>query len=284
MIVSDFDDRYEKVLAKWPAATAGVDIDGRFGTTHLNVCGATDAPPILLLPGGGATSTVWFDNVATLSKSHRVCAVDILGDAGRSVPGSERMRSLADLVEWVGSLVHYTGSEKIDVLAHSYGAKIALAYAVANPDRVRTLILLDPTACFAGMKFGYLLRAVPLLLAPTPARQRRLVTWEADSRALDEDWFTLLELGASTRRKLVVPPRPSAAQLTTLRAQTLVVLAEQSRVHDVDAVADVVHESIPHAQVVTVPNSSHHSLPMVPAGRLNRILDDFLQDQAPLGR
>jgi hypothetical protein len=40
----------------------------------------------VVLSGGGATSTVWFANVAELARDHRVFAVDTMGDVGRSQP------------------------------------------------------------------------------------------------------------------------------------------------------------------------------------------------------
>ncbi|MDJ0112996.1 alpha/beta fold hydrolase, partial [Rhodococcus erythropolis] len=126
----DFNRAYDAVLTKWPQKPLGVDLSGRFGRTHVNVCGPEDSRPLILLPGGGATSTVWFDNVAALSKFRRVFAVDTLGDAGLSIPNGDPMKSVDDLIEWMDSIVDCTGADTVDVIGHSYGAMIALAFAL----------------------------------------------------------------------------------------------------------------------------------------------------------
>ncbi|MFE5876852.1 alpha/beta fold hydrolase [Rhodococcus sp. NPDC056506] len=275
----NFNRAYDAVLTKWPQKPLGVDLAGRFGSTHVNVCGREDSRPLILLSGGGATSTVWFDNVGALSKSRRVFAVDTLGDAGLSIPNGDRMKSVDDLIEWMDSIVDCTGADTVDVIGHSYGAMIALALALHRPNRVGKLVLLDPNSSFSGMKAGYLLRALPLLLKPSRARRRRLLEWETGELSIDSDWLSLAELGTSDlpRPNLVVPQRPSEQDTSALDVELLVVLARDGRVHDAATVAKVVRERVPAARVEVLEDASHHSIPMVPADELNRVLVDFLE-------
>ncbi|AHD23957.1 hypothetical protein Y013_23490 [Rhodococcus pyridinivorans SB3094] len=76
------------------------DLDSRFGTTRVTECGPPGAPPVLLLPGAGATSMVWFANAAALGEAHRLLAVDIIGDVGRSVADGDPVRNVDDLLGW----------------------------------------------------------------------------------------------------------------------------------------------------------------------------------------
>src|SRR3954468_708865 len=76
---------YDAVLARWPVAIDAVDVSSPYGTTRVHICGPRDGEPLILLSGGGATSTVWFANVGELSRAHRVYAVDVIGQAGHSV-------------------------------------------------------------------------------------------------------------------------------------------------------------------------------------------------------
>ena len=275
----NFNRAYDAVLTKWPQKPLGVDLAGRFGNTHVNVCGHADSRPLILLSGGGATSTVWFDNVGALSKSRRVFAVDTLGDAGLSVPNGDRMKSVDDLIEWMDSIVDCTGADTVDVIGHSYGAMIALAFALHRPGRLGKLVLLDPNSSFSGMKAGYLLRALPLLLSPSRARRRRLLEWETGELSIDSDWLSLVEVGTSDlpRPDLVVPRRPSKEALSALDVELLVVLAQDGRVHDAETVSKSVRERVPAARVEVLKASSHHSIPMVPADEINRVLVDFLE-------
>jgi proline iminopeptidase len=48
-------------------------------------------------------------------------------------------------VEDIEALSQTLGYERVDVLGHSFGARIALEYAAAHPENLRTLILMNPT-------------------------------------------------------------------------------------------------------------------------------------------
>lgn len=59
-------------------------------------------------------------------------AIDFLGDPGRSVVG-ERLRSVEDLMSWLSDVLGALGLESVAVVGHSYGAMVALAFAVRHP-------------------------------------------------------------------------------------------------------------------------------------------------------
>ncbi|WP_371675045.1 alpha/beta fold hydrolase [Streptomyces sp. NBC_01276] len=86
----EFFAAYDALLARWPAGTTEIDVPTPYGTTRVHAYGPADATPLLLLHGGGSTGTVWFANARALGARHRVLAVDILGDAGRSTARPHR--------------------------------------------------------------------------------------------------------------------------------------------------------------------------------------------------
>jgi pimeloyl-ACP methyl ester carboxylesterase len=280
---SRFFGAYDWVLARWPVPAEPITLTSEFGTTHVQACGPQDAPPLLLLHAGGATSTVWFDNVADLSRDHRVFAVDTMGDAGRSRHDGRPIVDRDDLMAWLDGVLDQLGLLGAVVVGHSYGGWIALSYALHAPQRVRGLVLLDPTQCFAGMNAGYLLRAAPLLLRPTAGRMRSLLRWESGKSGLDPDWLELVALGVADfpRSKLVLGPRPDPLALAACTVPTLVVLAGRSRAHDVEAVARGARELMPRAVIVTLPEVSHHEMPMRNAKALNTEILAFLGAPPP---
>ncbi len=265
MIADDFFHAYDALLDAWPVEVTAVDVPTPFGSTRVNVCGPESGEPILLLPGGGATSTVWVNNIEALSRRHRVYAVDVMGDVGRSVNEGAPLRTVDALFGWLDEILDHFGSASATVVGHSYGAMIALAYALHDAHRVDGLVLLDPTSCFAGMSPRYLLRAVPLLIQPTEKRQRSLIDWEAAGVGVDERWLDVTTLGAATfgRTGLVVPRRPSARALEGLTVDTTVILAGGSRAHDAGRVGENVRRTVPAATVTTIHGTTHHALPMV---------------------
>ncbi|REE71972.1 pimeloyl-ACP methyl ester carboxylesterase [Rhodococcus wratislaviensis] len=265
--VDDFVRAYDALLDHWPVNVTPVDVPTPFGPTRVNVCGPESGAPLLLLPGGGATSTVWIANVAALARSHRVFAVDVMGDVGRSVNDGAPLRTVETLFEWLDAVLDHLGVNASAVVGHSYGAMIALAYALHDPRRVDSLVLLDPTSCFARMNSKYLLRALPVLIRPTETRQRSLIDWETGGAGVDPRWLGVAALGTAAfgRTTLVVPPRPKPDALERLTAHTAVVLAGSSRAHDPGKVAANVRRLLPAATVTTIPAATHHALPMAPA-------------------
>ncbi|MEU9864529.1 alpha/beta fold hydrolase [Streptomyces sp. NPDC047971] len=255
---------YDAVLARWPAGTTTSTLTTAHGTTHLISHGPEGAPPVLLLPGGGATATGWYPMAAALGRTHRVHAVDLIGEPGRSVPrDGSPLRTTDDLTTWLGSLLDALGLRSARLAGHSYGAWIALRYALTAPDRVDRLVLLDPTNCFAGFSPRYLLRALPLLLRPTPARNAAFLRWETGGADLDPRWRHLHALAADfPAARPVTGPRPTPARLSTLKPPTLLLLAERGRAHDVAEVAARARAAVPHLETATLPGATHHTLPV----------------------
>ncbi|MCD0480921.1 alpha/beta fold hydrolase [Streptacidiphilus sp. ASG 303] len=272
-----FSAAYDTLLARWPVPFEAVDAPTAYGTARVLVCGPQDAPPLVLLPGGGATSAVWYANVGALARVHRVHAVDLVGDVGRSVHRGRPLRGAADLAAWLGEVLDRLGLDRTHLCGHSYGAWTALQYALHAPARVDRLVLLDPTQCFTGMRARYLLRALPLL-RPTAVRVRSFHTWETGGLPLDPDWLELTARGAAgvRRRSVVVMRRPPAGRLRTLTAPTLVLAAGRSRAQDPGRLVESARRLLPHARTAVLAGTSHHTLPMRPADELDRRILEFL--------
>ncbi|MFF5011677.1 alpha/beta fold hydrolase [Streptomyces sp. NPDC001165] len=270
---------YEKVLAKWPADREALTVATPFGDTRVNVCGPREAPPLLLLPGGGtATSVSWYAQAADLARVRRVYAPDLIGAPGLSTPATDRHpRTVADLASWLDALLEGLGVTSADVGAHSYGAWIALHHALRTPARVRRLFLLDPTLCFAGYKAAYLLHALPMLLRPAPRRVRAFLRWETGGVCLDPEWLALQEAGAGfPSAKPVTDPRPAPDALRALEVPVLLLVAANSRTHDPTTVTSRAAAMLPHVETVVLPGVSHHALPQAASPGLARHLTDFL--------
>ncbi|MFD5727614.1 alpha/beta fold hydrolase [Streptomyces sp. NPDC058368] len=270
----------DTVAATWPPGTTPTTVPTPYGTTHLNSYGPEDAPPLLLLPGGGATSTAWYAQAAALGRAHRVHAADLIGEPGRSTVGERPIRSVDDLCGWLDALLDGLGAAGPVALAgHSYGGWIALHHALHAPDRLRKLILLDPTGCFSGFRPGYLLHALPMLLRPNAARTRAFLAWETGDAALEPHWLRLRAAAAGfPTARPVTGPRPKPEALRALAVPTLILFAGGSRAHDADKAAASAHRLLPGAETAVLPGVSHHALPLhaPTAPELNRRMRDFL--------
>ncbi|MEV5962621.1 alpha/beta fold hydrolase [Kribbella sp. NPDC051952] len=260
-----FQDAYDALLHRWGVPVEQLDLDG----THVNVCGPADAPPVILLAGHGATSAVWFAVAARLAERHRVYAPDLPGDAGRST--TTPPQTVDDLVDWLNGVFDRTG--RAQLVGHSYGAWIALTYALRNPDRVERLALIDPTDCFTALRVPYVARALPSLLRPSRKRTKSFLRWETQGLPVDAGWLALAGLAAEQPTARVVrPKRPTDDQLRSLKPPLLVAVAGRTKTHNPDHLTNRVTTLLPTATVVRLETATHHSLPTTPADELTKAL------------
>ncbi len=257
-----FAGLYQDAVGRWPVPVTSLSVDTGYGLTHLLASGPPDAPALLLLPAGGATAVVWRPVAGGLSRCHRIIAVDPIGQPGLSTPGGSPLRTVADLAGWIDQLLDGLGLSRAVLVGHSYGAWMALRYALHAPHRVGRLILLDPTDCFAPLSLSYRLHALPLLARPSAGRMRRFLAWETRGRPLDPVWLSVAAAGQNLgRAKIVLPRVPARSELAGLRLPVLVMVAGQSRAHDPGLIARRAHDRLPEATTVTLPTASHHSIP-----------------------
>ncbi|GAB3134447.1 alpha/beta fold hydrolase [Microbispora hainanensis] len=277
-----FLEAYDAVLAaRWPASTETAEIRTPYGTTRVNSVGPAGAPPVVLLRGGGTTSTVWSGTATALGTAYRVHAVDTVGDAGRSVAGERPIRKLGDQMAWLDAVLDGLGTSRVSLCGHSYGAWSALHYALHNaghaPGRVRAVVLIDPTGCFAGFSRRYLLRALPMLLRPTVRRRRAFLGWETGHAALDETWLRLYDRAASfPAARPLTGPRPAPEALRALRLPVLLLLAERSRAHDIGRVAASAAALLPRVETAVLPGATHHTLPLAAPPEMDARIGEFL--------
>ncbi len=259
---SAFTDAYDAVVEDWGVPVRRLIVDGDLARTAVLTCGRDDAPPLLCLPGGGATAAAWYAQAADLARRYRVIAPDLPGDAG----GTQRraFRSRADWPGWIDEVLDGVGAGSAAVLAHSYGAQIAVAAALAGTGRLHPIRLLDPTHVFAPMRPGAVIRALPHMVLPSSSRQRRYLLWETGGHWPPTPAVERLSaaIADGPRPSYAAPRRPSAAALDALESVpggVTVVFALRTRYHDAPRLAAAVAERYPWMRVETLP-VSHHEL------------------------
>lgn len=111
---------------------------------HLLEVGTRQAAPsVLLLHGFAVSSEYWRPTLELLSSyGYHALALDILGfgESEKSDNAPYSLQLYADLC--VGVLDH-EGLEKVALVGHSFGGKLALATAIYYPRRVSRLVMMD---------------------------------------------------------------------------------------------------------------------------------------------
>ena len=135
------------VFPAFAAPENGQTFDGPGGKIYYEVIGS--GTPLVLLNGGpGFDHTYLHITTAwdTLAKTHRVVFYDQRGN-GRSSPLKPGQScTLADQIDDLDALRAHLGLEKMDILGHSWGGYLAMAYGARHPEHVAHMIIVDSAA------------------------------------------------------------------------------------------------------------------------------------------
>ena len=115
---------YDAEMKSWPVPCEEIDVSSRFGTTHVIACGPKAAPPLVLLHGYMATSTMWSFSIAAFSKDYRVYAVDVMGQPGKSIP-DEPICNTVDFVSWLTATLDALRLDCVSLVGMSFGGWLA---------------------------------------------------------------------------------------------------------------------------------------------------------------
>ena len=100
---------------------------------------AGDGPPLLLLHGDGDSKFSWSWVLPALARTHRVYALDLPGFDGSPLPDYAPARFARLIAAFLDALA----IPQATVLGNSFGGLIALRLALAAPERVAALGLVD---------------------------------------------------------------------------------------------------------------------------------------------
>lgn len=97
-------------------------------------------PPIVLLHGWGAFKELWWSTMLALSPAYQAYAPDFPGHGGSPMGDYDDMPRLATLI---GNFCDMLGLTAITLVGHSMGGCVAVELALARPDLVAQLVLVD---------------------------------------------------------------------------------------------------------------------------------------------
>jgi pimeloyl-ACP methyl ester carboxylesterase len=225
---------------------------------------------VVLLHSALGDSRLWRRQIPALEAAgHEVVALDLPGAGDEPVPTEPF--SLVDVVA-----AHLPAA----LVGNSFGGAVALRTALANPDRVSRLVLVD-----AGLPAWDWTEEMRDYWA------REEAAWDAgDLDAATEvnlDFWVKPEhrdeVRPQQRRSLELQAErdteilwPEMTPLDTLTMPVLVVVGEEDK-PDFRAIAHHLAEQIPGAELAMVPDAGH-LVGLDRPDELNRLLVDFLQD------
>lgn len=246
---------YEELLAGWPVPHAEVRVATHLGDTFVVASGPADAPPVILLHGSGANSSIWRGDVATWSTTMRVYAVDVPGEPGLSGAARPSLNSDA-YVRWLIEVLDGLGVDRASLVGISLGGRLATQVAIGRADRVNRLVLLSPSG-IGRQKIGTLLVALALLPFGRWGRERamRKVLGAQVSGTAAGEYVLLIHKHFRPRTERI--PIFTDAGLAQIAAPTLAVVGQNDALLDSADTKQRLEQHSPHATVILIPDAGH---------------------------
>ena len=110
-----------------------------------------DGPALLCVPGGPGRASAYLGDLGGLSAYRRLILLDNRGTGDSDVPADPATYRCDRLVEDVEALRAHLDLDPLDLLGHSGSGGICLQYAARYPDRLRSLVLVAPSAQTVGL-------------------------------------------------------------------------------------------------------------------------------------
>lgn len=229
---------------------------------HLFYRTAGAGSPLVLLHGYGVSGSIWQRVLPSLAQHHQVFLVDLPGHGGSRLTGPWRLREIAPLLAcWLRDMQ----LPPISLMGQSMGGAIALHLTALAPELVERLILVSaaglplhasfPTlvirsACsvFQPGSGGYPLRLLRDTLQPRPR-----VWWQSAKAMIESDF-----------RK----------EIATINVPTLILWGERDLLLPIH-LGRVLHQAMPDATFVSLPQSGHRPMLTQPA-IFSQVVLDFL--------
>lgn len=258
--------------------------------------GDSEASPVVLVHGIGASVEAWTPTLPALVPDHRVVALDLVGygytDKPRDAP-----YTFSYLADFVRQVMDRLEIPETVLMGHSLGGGVAVKLAEMAPSRIRRLVAVDAAGLGTeGLSVVYQLMVIPgvgrWLTRTEPSWVRRFLEglFHDPEHVTDE----MVELNV----EMMSQPGARAAYLSTIRsiatvfgpredvvadivdhldaitAETLVIWGQQDEAIPL-AHGETAVESIPDAELVVLEACGH--VPMVEQrGAFNEVVREFL--------
>jgi len=225
-----YNAAYAATLTLWPVPVEETNLETRFGQVHALIAGPEDGYPMVLLHATNASSTMWFPNVAALTQTHRIYALDLPGHTGKSTP-SRPIEKASDCALWIEDAMDALDIEQADLLGLSVGGWMALNLALHCPGCVRRVAALSPMGALGPVSLMLLLRMMPMVLGPTRQRLAGYIRWvSAPGTVMEPELLEQFIIGMQQfnfRNPAFFMPRPfTDAELAAITQPALVMVGE----------------------------------------------------------
>lgn len=241
------------------------DIDGH--RIHYRIDGS--GPDLVMLHGGYLDLTMWQPQVERFKPDYRVIRYSDVGHGETETTGQPVAASAI-----INALLENTQTESATFIGLSWGAMLAIDYALLHPKRITQLVLISPglngwnyfrdtvaATNYANRRAA--LKAGDFKLAARLFHQNWVVGPRRDSSSLAPDFFdwSLASIAFNTRVHFgedwsQIDTLPVTDRLSIVDVPTSLIVGDQDG-QDILQITDVYATQLPRAEVYVVEGAAH---------------------------
>lgn len=273
---AEFMRMYDEVLANWPVPSEELDIETRFGTTHVRRSGDPEGSSIVLVHPNTGTSLAWWRLVEPLAASHDVLALDTIGALGRSVQ-TRPIEDATDYAAWLGDVFAKLGLDQPHLVGFSEGGYVAMSGALGSV-RIASLVTIEPGGAVAKITPRFLWA---MIVAGVKAQFSDKALEQFAERISPGVEFapgemeTVLHGAKNFKQALPFPKRFTDNELQQITVPTLLYMGAETELYDPVKAAERVERLMPEVEIVIVPNAQH-GLPFQYPDLTTKTILDFI--------
>jgi pimeloyl-ACP methyl ester carboxylesterase len=243
--------------------------------------------PLVLVPGFGTGLWIWYRQVPAFAERFRTIVFDPRGVARSQAPDAPF--TMRDLADDLAALLEGLKVEKAHVLGASFGGFVAQEFALAHPERTRSLVLCctsyggtghvppapETLAAIASTKGlntaervreNLLLAFSPRFVGEQPEEVERVIRLRAESDVPESAYLRQLQAAVAF---------DAAARVGEIKAPTLVVTGDADRIVPHENSSNLA-AAIPGARLRVIDGGSHAFF-IEQAGEFNRAVVEFVR-------
>jgi pimeloyl-ACP methyl ester carboxylesterase len=246
---------YDSLLEHWCSPNEKFYVDTRYGNTFIIASGKKENPPLILLHGSAMNSIMWLGDAQEYSRNHRVYAVDIPGEPGKSDEHQLPFNG-PSFAEWLNDVYNALSIERASLIDISLGAWLSVKFSIRYPEKVDKLVLLSP-AGIGRQKVSFLITATAYRLLGEKVVNRlfRRVNGNQNIPDIILKYQKLIGENFNYRREII--PLYYDSELKRLVMPTILFVGEKDVMFHSAETAKRLENLLPHANINIIPGAGH---------------------------
>ncbi|MBU2904114.1 alpha/beta hydrolase [Arenibacter algicola] len=271
-------EAYDETLKLWNVPYEELYIPTTNGIAHVIVSGLKNADPVVLLHGMNASSTMWYPNIESLTKSHCVFAIDFILEAGKSYLSND-IESVEKVTDWYKEVLFALELDSFHLIGASRGGWLAVNLALDDQKKIKSLVLLSPAQTFTWIKpsTDLLKNIVRIFSSKEKQMEQSLESMSSNVANINDVYLNQYKLGTEleSENKFITSMQPfSNDELKSLQMPVLVLIGDDDMINEKRTVA--IANMLPKGKGEVIQNAGHF-LSIDQAETVNEKMQDFLK-------